>query len=578
MKSSNNEITVHRNETFSIDRVVQNPDGSPYIVSKQLENPHLLLTVSSSKFQQNSKYELNYFLELFGPGAIPRFNLTNAIDLKSLKGSDGNPLFPSSSSLPDEPIFVPNVKRYKSATEYANSQGTFKDTDPDYEGYAHWILRSDTVKRGYAAMIESDGEFMHSLLFVRAHASVVPAIKINYEYISKFQGRDGKIRFGSYPQDRVTGIATLDGIVGTPGDNPTENGWISFNYKYYDGIEGSARDTTDIPSFYKDFTYGENKYRAIYFTRYRPSQVNIVPASNGSNSYQYGYGYRTGIVYYFEYKPITWSILKYVDNSVILLCDKALDNQAFASFSQLAEEEDEEAEGDTDYGFISYKDSNVRHWLNTTFLNTAFTEAEQDILLDSQFYDERSREYYYGNKVFLITPEETELIPEKVLNGPYLAMAYFDDVLCLIELDDAVFSITDADGNVEYKYAIHIPPEGELTESNVGTLKWVPYEFRFAHTFTKEVTCEWTPQTYLYSMQLVSGTTTLQYLRDACSSAGVTDRTGDKYVLYNRLKEAHFEFPEDFDIESHFRRFDVVIPILNPTKLSVLSNLEGVIQ
>lgn len=575
MKSSNNEITVHRNETFSIDRVVQNPDGSPYIVSKQLENPHLLLTVSSSKFQQNSKYELNYFLELFGPGAIPRFNLTNPIDLKSLKGADGNALFPD---WPDDPIFVSNVKRFKKATDYAKSQGTYCERGhTGYIGNSPWILRSDTLKQHSASFVETNGRLADTLPFRASYAAVVPAIKINYEYLSVFQQKsDGKILFGKYPRDRVTDSSLteiLSGIVGTPADE--SNSWYKFNYEYF---ESDPAQRSRISSFYKDFTYDGYTYRAIYFTQYRPNRVDVTPAEHGSNSYQPRNGYLKSTIYYFKYQPITWSVLKYVDNSVLLLCDEALDNQAFASFSQLVEEKAEQSEGDEDYGFISYKDSNVKSWLNSTFLNTAFTESERNLLIDSRFYDERSGWYYENNKVFLITPDETELIPERVLNGPYLGMAYFDDVLCLIELDDAVFSITDADGNVEYRYAIHVPPEGELTESNVGTLKWVPYEFRFAHTFTKDVTCEWTPQTYLYSIQLVSGTTNLQYLRDACSSIRVEDRTGDKYALHHRLKARGFKFPEDFDIESHFRRFDVVIPILNPTKLSVLSNLEGVIQ
>ena len=39
MKVFNNEITIHRGETFSMDKVIQNKDGSPYIVSNRLVNP-----------------------------------------------------------------------------------------------------------------------------------------------------------------------------------------------------------------------------------------------------------------------------------------------------------------------------------------------------------------------------------------------------------------------------------------------------------------------------------------------------------------------------------------------------------
>lgn len=37
MKTFNNELVIHRGETFSMDKVVQNKDGSPYIVSNKLK-------------------------------------------------------------------------------------------------------------------------------------------------------------------------------------------------------------------------------------------------------------------------------------------------------------------------------------------------------------------------------------------------------------------------------------------------------------------------------------------------------------------------------------------------------------
>ena len=38
MKSFNNELIIHHGETFTIDKTVQNKDGSPYIISSELEN------------------------------------------------------------------------------------------------------------------------------------------------------------------------------------------------------------------------------------------------------------------------------------------------------------------------------------------------------------------------------------------------------------------------------------------------------------------------------------------------------------------------------------------------------------
>lgn len=81
MKSLNNELTVYRGETFSIDKSVQNKDGSPYIISKQLNNPYFLLSVSSTRYEQENRYVKNYWLDL---SDFPRFSSTRAFDLKSL--------------------------------------------------------------------------------------------------------------------------------------------------------------------------------------------------------------------------------------------------------------------------------------------------------------------------------------------------------------------------------------------------------------------------------------------------------------------------------------------------------------
>ena len=64
MKTLNNILVVHRNETFTLDKIVQNRDGSPYIVSAELENPYWLLTVSSTRYDQKDRYIQNWWLDL----------------------------------------------------------------------------------------------------------------------------------------------------------------------------------------------------------------------------------------------------------------------------------------------------------------------------------------------------------------------------------------------------------------------------------------------------------------------------------------------------------------------------------
>lgn len=80
MKVFNNEITIHRGETFSMDKVIQNKDGSPYIVSRRLKNPCVLVSVSTTRYAQDERYKLNKWLRLTNK----LFDSTEPFDLKSL--------------------------------------------------------------------------------------------------------------------------------------------------------------------------------------------------------------------------------------------------------------------------------------------------------------------------------------------------------------------------------------------------------------------------------------------------------------------------------------------------------------
>lgn len=82
MKTFNNELVIHRGETFSMDKVVQNKDGSPYIVSNKLKNPYVLVAVSTTRYDQNKRYLLNQWLPLTDKA---RFSITDPIDLTSFK-------------------------------------------------------------------------------------------------------------------------------------------------------------------------------------------------------------------------------------------------------------------------------------------------------------------------------------------------------------------------------------------------------------------------------------------------------------------------------------------------------------
>lgn len=76
----NNEITVHRGESFTLERTIVNHDGSPYIVSKAEQNPYIAITVAAARYDQTGRYNKTWWLSLKD---FPRFKYTTVKDIKN---------------------------------------------------------------------------------------------------------------------------------------------------------------------------------------------------------------------------------------------------------------------------------------------------------------------------------------------------------------------------------------------------------------------------------------------------------------------------------------------------------------
>lgn len=182
------------------------------------------------------------------------------------------------------------------------------------------------------------------------------------------------VLFGSYPQTLVsdetlaTTLTTEAGALPTPNNNAA---WTS--YKYY--IEGSNADDY---MWYVDLAYGEQTYRGVYFTSYRP--FNTFWESNDSNSWQDDNGYTMGNVYWFLYEPIKWRILSKTSGAMLILCDMALDGREFCQNASAINGGRFEHNNGTGLP-NNYELCDIRKWLNDTFYSTAFDELQRDIIL-----------------------------------------------------------------------------------------------------------------------------------------------------------------------------------------------------
>lgn len=96
---------------------------------------------------------------------------------------------------------------------------------------------------------------------------------------------------------------------------------------------------------------------------------------------------------------IQWRVLKREGSRALLVSVYNLDNQPY----------------NTEYAFVTWETSTLRTWLNGTFLNAAFTQEQQRVIVTSTLKNDKNSRYDTsgGNvtqdKVFLLSESEAEL-------------------------------------------------------------------------------------------------------------------------------------------------------------------------
>ena len=74
MEIFNRVIKHTQGESFTLDMDVKYPNGDPYIVSSELENPYILFTIASTQYTQNERYIMRHWLD--AAKDFPRFYQT----------------------------------------------------------------------------------------------------------------------------------------------------------------------------------------------------------------------------------------------------------------------------------------------------------------------------------------------------------------------------------------------------------------------------------------------------------------------------------------------------------------------
>lgn len=201
------------------------------------------------------------------------------------------------------------------------------------------------------------------------------------------------VNFGSFPQTKVTDgeiISALNDSAGDLPENGNNRGWT--DYGFY--IES---DNSTSFSWYIDLSYGNEKYRGVYFTSYRPydwTEESLLGCSTQKSN-----NYYLSTVYWFKYESIKWRVLAKENGKALLLSEFALEVKQF----------------DDGAGNNNYYDSTIRAWLNGDFYDVAFDENQKTKIFTTEVDNGASTTFQKNNsfacentfdKVFLLSVKD----------------------------------------------------------------------------------------------------------------------------------------------------------------------------
>lgn len=180
---------------------------------------------------------------------------------------------------------------------------------------------------------------------------------------------------GSYPQTLVDDGAVLASLSQLITDMPTadESGdWRA--YDFY--VSGEQKNY----SWYIDVCLDGVEYRGVYFTEYRPDNVDY-GAPNVSR--QERNGYYTNTVYWFRYEPIKWRVLSTEGGRALLFSDVILDVTEWQKSAVEVGDAWYVNGGNTPDGTYvnNYEYSSVRGFLNGEFFDTAMGQSQKSAIL-----------------------------------------------------------------------------------------------------------------------------------------------------------------------------------------------------
>ena len=217
--------------------------------------------------------------------------------------------------------------------------------------------------------------------------------EVNVIYESRFYGK--LIKFGRYPQRHVSNQFLINQLNKLTSVN--ENGYYEYNgCEYTKAIyEG---ETFDHWNHYSDGTFFEN-----------------------------------GTLHWFKVEPIIWKVIgEFSDGNYLLITEDIIDSLSYAKLEQTNE-------GETKIKANNYEFSNVREFINNSFLSIAFNHEEQKAIQITEVGNLVENEFGSENifdKIFILSEYECESYSrsnniQSICTDYVLNKAYFSSVWML---------------------------------------------------------------------------------------------------------------------------------------------------
>jgi len=220
------------------------------------------------------------------------------------------------------------------------------------------------------------------------------------------------IEYGNYPQSKVTDSKTLAAL------NSMAKNWKSLGYYSGTGPYDGEMAPSDYTK-YADIKYNGAKYRAIYFTKYRPYYTGNTNSS--LNSYQDNNGYYINTTYYFKFEPLKWRVLD--PSTGFIMCENLIDSQAYHNTIYDGGNYYYQDSTKTTYA-NDYAKSSIRKWLNDNFYNTAFNSSQKSNIKTTTLnndcpWDSKYNSAPTNDKIFLLSYDEVKTDAYGFGSDPY---------------------------------------------------------------------------------------------------------------------------------------------------------------